>query len=110
MKRVASPPRLPARPTHANKVSVGRVLVVGGSANMAGAPALAGLGALRGGAGLVKVAVPQGIQATVAGFRAETTTQGLPQTRAGGLGAAALPVLREMGESWDAIVVGPGAG
>ena len=110
MKWTKVTPRLPARPTDANKVTVGRVLVVGGSSSMAGAPALAGLGALRGGAGLVKVAVPQGIQAVVAGFRPETTTLGLPQTRAGMLGRAALDAVREIVNDWDAVVLGPGLG
>lgn len=89
---------------------MGRVLIVGGSANMAGAPALAGLGALRAGAGLVKVAVPRPVQATVAGFLREVTTAGLPAGRTGGLGAAAGPIAREMLTGWDALVLGPGAG
>ncbi|MDJ0523655.1 MAG: NAD(P)H-hydrate dehydratase [Planctomycetota bacterium] len=110
MRKIDQPPRLKRRPTDANKVSVGRVLVVGGSASMAGAPALAGLGALRAGAGLVKIAVPGEIQTTVAGFRAEALTQGLPQTRGGALGAGALPVLRTLTSSWDAVVLGPGMG
>ncbi len=58
----------------------------------------------------MKVAVPQGIQATVAGFRPEVTTLGLPQTRAGALGRAALPVLRQLTDAWDAVVLGPGLG
>ncbi|MDA1195486.1 MAG: bifunctional ADP-dependent NAD(P)H-hydrate dehydratase/NAD(P)H-hydrate epimerase, partial [Planctomycetota bacterium] len=94
MNPSTTPPRLPPRPTDAHKRSVGRVLVVGGSASMPGAPALAALGALRAGAGLALVAVPQGIQAIVAGYRPETMTLGLPQTRAGALGSAALPVVR----------------
>jgi NAD(P)H-hydrate epimerase len=110
MRRVKDPPRLPARPKDANKVTVGCVLVVGGSPELVGAPAMAGLGALRAGAGLVKVAVPNGIQPTVAGYRPETTTLGLPQTRGGVLGAAALPVLADRVRDWDAVVLGPGAG
>ena len=77
---------------------------------MSGAPALAGLGALRAGAGLVKVAVPGEIQSTVAGYRPELITQGLPQTRGGALGAGALPVLRTLVADWDAVVLGPGMG
>ena len=110
MKRVSTPPRLPHRPKDANKVGVGRVLVVGGSAAMAGAPALAGLGALRGGAGLVRIAVPQGIQPTVAGAHLEATTLGLPETTAGALGRAALAPLCAALPGWDAVVLGPGLG
>jgi NAD(P)H-hydrate epimerase len=46
-------PRLSARPADAHKGMQGRVLVIGGSAAMPGASALAALGSLRVGAGLV---------------------------------------------------------
>jgi NAD(P)H-hydrate epimerase len=77
---------------------------------MAGAPALAALGALRAGAGLVRVAVPRGIQPAVAGFRPEATTLGLPEGRDGLLDRAATRVVLAEAEAWDAVVVGPGAG
>lgn len=110
MERIETLPRLRHRATDVNKVTAGRVLVVGGSRNMTGAPALCGLGALRSGAGLVKVAVPGSIQPTVAGYHMELTTAGLPEVEGGGLGTAALKTLTTLAESWDAIVVGPGAG
>lgn len=44
------------RPRRANKYDFGHVLIVGGSPGMVGAPYLAGLAALRSGAGLVTVA------------------------------------------------------
>lgn len=47
---------LPPRPRYANKGRNGHVLVVGGAAGMGGAAQLAGLGALRAGAGLVSLA------------------------------------------------------
>jgi len=47
---------LPARPSDGNKGSFGRVLLICGSGNMRGAAALATLGALRCGAGLVTLA------------------------------------------------------
>jgi NAD(P)H-hydrate epimerase len=53
---------LPRRPGHAHKGSVGRVLIAGGYANYTGAVALAALGALRAGAGLVGVAYPAGLE------------------------------------------------
>lgn len=104
------PPLLPDRPRDANKVTAGRVLVVGGSRDMAGAPAMAGLGALRAGAGLVRLAVPRGIQATVAGYRCETTTAGLPELETGALSAEAYPEMLALAEGWDAVVLGPGLG
>jgi len=55
-------PMLPARRSDGHKGNYGHVLVVGGSRGMIGAPALAANAALRGGAGLVTVAVPEVIQ------------------------------------------------
>ncbi|MCC7146571.1 MAG: NAD(P)H-hydrate dehydratase [Phycisphaeraceae bacterium] len=49
-------PSLPARPLDGHKGTFGCVVVVGGSETMIGAPALAATGALRSGAGLVKIA------------------------------------------------------
>ncbi len=58
-----SPPRLPARPADGHKGLFGRVLVVGGSDDMLGAPILAGSAALRTGSGLVEVAMPRSVLA-----------------------------------------------
>jgi len=49
---------LPERPAHAHKGTFGRVLLLGGSELMPGAPILMSLGALRAGAGLVRLFVP----------------------------------------------------
>lgn len=49
-----------------HKYRRGRVVVIGGSQDMPGAPALAGLAALRAGAGLVTLVVPQGLGRRVA--------------------------------------------
>lgn len=56
-------PRLPARPRDSHKGTFGTVIVVGGSTSdnsrMIGAPALSGLAALRAGAGLVRLVMPE---------------------------------------------------
>ena len=59
-------PKLPSRPADAHKGCFGRVLVIGGSVGMAGAPSLAALAALRSGAGLVQIACPREVRAAVA--------------------------------------------
>ncbi|MFW5894022.1 MAG: NAD(P)H-hydrate dehydratase, partial [Verrucomicrobiota bacterium] len=51
-------PLLPRRPRGGHKRTFGDLLVVGGSVPYAGAPMLAGAGALRQGTGLVQVAMP----------------------------------------------------
>ena len=101
---------LPRRPEDANKGTFGRVLTVGGCARYRGAPALAARAAYRAGAGLVTIACPEALIASMAPLAAEATW--LPQEAAadGGLrGEAALALRREWGE-YDAGVIGPGLG
>ena len=57
---------LVARPRESHKGDYGRVLIIGGCRGMAGAVALAGQAALRSGAGLVRLAIPDGILEVVA--------------------------------------------
>jgi NAD(P)H-hydrate epimerase len=60
-----------------NKGMYGHVFVVGGSFGKSGAPAMAGLGSFRSGAGLVTVAVPKEILTAVAAYRPELMTEPL---------------------------------
>jgi hydroxyethylthiazole kinase-like uncharacterized protein yjeF len=53
------------RPFDFHKGMAGRVAILAGSANYTGAPVLAATGALRGGAGLITLFVPESILATV---------------------------------------------
>jgi NAD(P)H-hydrate epimerase len=86
------------------------VLVVGGSRDLSGAPALVALGALRAGAGLVRVAVPRSVQGIVAGHRMEALTAGLEEDDDGALVPAALERIRALAEEADVVAIGPGAG
>lgn len=62
MARVAAEGWLPLRKLDAHKGDFGHVLVVGGSARYTGAVQMAAEAALRGGAGLVTMAAPRGIE------------------------------------------------
>jgi hydroxyethylthiazole kinase-like uncharacterized protein yjeF len=97
----------PPRAGNAHKGIFGHVLVIGGSRGKAGAAALAGLGALRAGAGLVTVACPASIQSTVSGFAPELMTEALPETAGGSLAVAAGPLERLL-PGKDVVVLGPG--
>jgi NAD(P)H-hydrate epimerase len=77
---------------------------------MSGAVALACLGALRAGAGLVEAAVPGKQRLAVDLTCTEVLVHGLPETEAGGLSPTALPRLLELAQRRDAVLVGPGAG
>lgn len=107
---IPEPPRLPPRPRDGHKGTFGRVLVVAGSPNLSGAAVLCGEGALRGGAGLVQVAVPAPIRAVVASQNPCFMTAALPATQAGSLSAAAIPDLLHLAEWADVVAVGPGLG
>jgi ADP-dependent NAD(P)H-hydrate dehydratase / NAD(P)H-hydrate epimerase len=98
----------PPRPGDANKGEFGHVLVIAGSMGKAGAASMAGIAALRTGAGLVTVACPRSIQATVAGFAPEMMTEGLPETDEGSIAMAATGKVERLLGGKDAVVLGPG--
>lgn len=103
---------LQPRDPDSNKGSYGHVLVIGGARGKAGAPAMAAMAALRAGAGLVTVAVPQSVQATVSGFAPELMTEGLAETDAGSIALNALDYgrLESLLEGKNVIAIGPGVG
>lgn len=103
-------PAFPPRPPGAHKGTFGRVLIVAGSRGMTGAAALAGLGALRGGAGLVTVASPASVIGIVAGMEPSYLTCPLPDDRDGRLSLESAPQLLEMLSTQTAGVIGPGLG
>lgn len=98
---------LPARPADAHKGTFGRVVVVAGSLDYAGAALLVAGAAARAGAGLVTLAVPASLQPVVAGRILEITTRGLAETATGEIDATrALAELVDVAH--DALIVGPG--
>ena len=103
-------PRLPNRRRDTSKRDYGRVVVVGGAAGMAGAPALAAMAALKSGAGLVEMLVPEQIVATAASFDPCVMTRGLPGQADGTFAAAGLQEILARTASADAVAVGPGLG
>ena len=99
---------LPERQPETHKRSTGVVLVVGGSRSMTGAVCLAAEAAYRAGAGLVTVAVPEGILPVIEAAVLEATFLPLPETADGTIAADAFKVIWERLGSFDAIAVGPG--
>jgi hydroxyethylthiazole kinase-like uncharacterized protein yjeF len=101
---------LPPRPIDAHKGRYGHLLVVAGSLGKTGAAALACLGALRAGTGLVTCAVPASQQPVVAARVAEAMTEALPETAARTFSAKAVERLLELLARMDAGALGPGVG
>jgi NAD(P)H-hydrate epimerase len=107
---VVALPRLPPRRPDANKGDFGRVLVVAGSRGMSGAAVLCATAALRGGAGLVRVAVPAGVLPLVAAGNPCYMTAPLPDDADGRLAAAAETPLVALLNQSTAAALGPGLG
>lgn len=108
-------PPLPRRDSVGHKGTFGTVLVIGGSMQlprvMLGGAVIAARSALRGGAGLVQLAVPEPLIATALAALESATGQALPVDGTGDLdpsGCAA--VLDEAAEGASAIVIGPALG
>lgn len=103
-------PSLPPRGLDSHKGDFGRVLVVAGSRGMSGAAVLCASAALRGGAGLVRVAAPEEIVPVVAAGNPCYMTAPLPQDPGGRLDTTAGPTLVELARSNDVVAAGPGLG
>jgi hydroxyethylthiazole kinase-like uncharacterized protein yjeF len=102
-------PRLAERPAESHKGDYGRALLVGGSRDMSGAIALAGMATLRSGAGLVTLAVPRVIQDVVARIEPSYMTHGLADDGAH-IDASAADEVLTMAAGRSAVALGPGLG
>ncbi len=100
---------LPDRPVNAHKGDFGRVLLLCGSRGYTGAAALAAMGALRSGAGLVYLGVPESIYEIEAVKLWEPIVFPLPDEE-GKLSAGAIEILKQKLPDMDAVLIGPGLG
>lgn len=103
-------PSMPVRASDGHKGTFGKVIIVGGSVGMSGSVCLASVAALRSGSGLVTAAVPQSIQAIVAGYEPSVMTIGLKDNAETGLHGQPHETIDRLVEGRDAIGVGPGLG
>jgi ADP-dependent NAD(P)H-hydrate dehydratase len=99
---------LPEVPEDADKESRGRILVIGGSAEIAGAAMLSALAALRVGAGKLAIATAAPVAPGMALAVPEARVIGLPETARCGLHLDGIEKIREVASRADAVVVGPG--
>jgi ADP-dependent NAD(P)H-hydrate dehydratase / NAD(P)H-hydrate epimerase len=101
-------PLVAPRAADSNKGNYGHVLAIGGAVGKAGSVAMAGMSALRVGAGLSTVATAQSALATVAGFHAELMTEPLPETPAGTIATSASEKIGELAKGKTVVAIGPG--
>jgi ADP-dependent NAD(P)H-hydrate dehydratase len=100
---------LPQPDDAGDKDARGRVLAVGGSAQTPGAILLAGVAALRAGAGKLQLATVRSAAAALGVAVPESLVVALPQTRGGEIsGEGAGPLLAERAGLVDALLLGPG--
>lgn len=100
---------LPTRSPGGHKGTFGRLLVVGGSPGMTGAPILAARSGLRTGTGLVYLAGPEEANEIFSNNIVEGLKIPLPDTK-GRIGLESLDSLFEAAEGKDGLAVGPGTG
>ena len=100
---------LPDRPVNSHKGDYGRILLLCGSRGYTGAAALAAMGALRSGAGLVYLAVPESIYEIEAVKLTEPVISPLPDENGTFAVTAGKQVLSLL-DNKDAVLIGPGIG
>ncbi len=104
---------LPARVNgrDSNKGQFGHVTVFAGSSGFVGAPTLTAEASARTGAGLVTLAVPEGIQsALMARVSPVVMTRGLAQTEGGTFARSAVEAALKLAAKGTAAALGPGLG
>lgn len=107
--RAVTEVQLPPRPRLSHKGDYGKLGIIGGSVGYTGAPSLCAKGALRAGAGLVWLGVPEDIYGITAVKNDEAMPFPLPSEE-GRLSEKAAEAVCQRLPDWDLIVAGPGLG
>ena len=101
---------LPKRKPETHKGNYGKLLILGGCVGYTGAPTLCARAAVRSGAGLVYLGVPETIYDITAVKNDEAMPFPLPAEKTGGLSENAVDIIRSRLQSCDVCAVGPGMG
>lgn len=99
---------LPRRPSNAHKGSFGHTAVIAGSVGKTGAAVMASLSALRVGAGMVTLALPESLEATLPKRPWEIMTLPLPETVDHTISLSAEKAIMQFLEGKAAVAIGPG--
>ena len=102
--------RFPVRPRDGHKGRFGHVLIAAGSTGKWGAASLTARAALRSGAGLVTLVLPDVPGVVVPNLCAEAMTERAPATASGGFAGAAAKRIQELAETRSVLALGPGLG
>jgi hydroxyethylthiazole kinase-like uncharacterized protein yjeF len=99
---------LPHHPEDGDKEDRGRLLVIAGSRELAGAALLAGTGGLRAGAGKLQIATSASIAPALSVAMPEARVVGCPETEEGCIAPAAFDTLFESAAEAQAVLIGCG--
>lgn len=99
-----------SRLSHTHKYTAGKVFIIAGSQGFTGAALLASTAALRSGAGLVRLAIPESLGSIAEAHSLETVVDYVSETENHGIALSAWNDLQR-GCAWaDTVVIGPGLG
>jgi NAD(P)H-hydrate epimerase len=101
---------LPKRKSSDHKGSAGRLLVLAGSTGMTGAAVLSSDAALKCGAGLVTLGVPESLNPILEAKITEVMTLPLPETGKGAFSEKSIEPALEFAKQCGALAIGPGVG
>ncbi|MEK7679096.1 MAG: NAD(P)H-hydrate dehydratase, partial [Deltaproteobacteria bacterium] len=101
---------LRSRGADLHKGSFGHLLVIAGSPGMTGAAYMSGVAAMRTGAGLVTIALPESLNAVMEVKTTEVMTRPLPETKGHRLGLISYDGIRDALTGKSSVVIGPGLG
>ena len=110
LDRASTGPLVRCRARCDHKGTNGHVLIVAGSTGKSGAAAMAANSAVRAGAGLVTLAVPESLHAILEVKTTEAMTMPLPDGGSGILAETALPVIATATTGKSVLALGPGIG
>ncbi|OQY98184.1 MAG: NAD(P)H-hydrate dehydratase [Candidatus Brocadia sp. UTAMX2] len=108
MVEVKALPDIFPRKPDSHKGDYGRVLVLAGSCGMTGAACLCSSAALRAGAGLVTLGIPESLQGIVASKLTCVMTHPLPETHLKTLSELGRQDILDFSQQFDVVAIGPG--
>jgi NAD(P)H-hydrate epimerase len=105
------PARLLQRKPNAHKGDFGHIFILAGSGGLCGAAVLCAEAALRSGAGLVTLGIPESLNSPLIRIKSkEAMTLALPQTKTAALSLRAYKKIKDFSKNTDILVIGPGLG
>ncbi|MFC1516043.1 NAD(P)H-hydrate dehydratase [Thermodesulfobacteriota bacterium] len=100
----------PPRSPDAHKGSTGHLLVIAGATGKTGAASMTAMSALRAGAGLVTLGIPERLNTVLESQVVEAMTHPLPETKNGMLSATSFDIIMELLSDKRCLAIGPGIG